>query len=117
MLVHSATAPTAILRTLPALSQDLWAPSAAAAWDAAAALTAIYAPPVPAPPGTAPPGTLPAAPTGPGAADEAFARAVAHGDEHVIKFADTAADVHARTGNPAALAAAVHAARLIPRPA
>ena len=112
MLVHSATAPTAILRTLPALRQDLWAPSAAAAWDAAAALTAIYAPPVP-----APPGTLPAAPTGPDAADEAFARAVAHGDEHVIKFADTAADVHARTGNPAALAAAVHAATLIPRPA
>jgi hypothetical protein len=112
MLVHSATAPTAILRTLPALSQDLWAPSSVAAWDAAAALTSIYAPPVP-----APPGVLPAAPTGPGAADEAFARAVAHGDEHVIKFADTAADVHARTGNPAALAAAVHAAELIPRPA
>jgi hypothetical protein len=112
MLVHSATAPTAILRTLPALSQDLWAPSAAAAWDAAAALTAIYAPPVP-----APSGTLPAAPTGPDAADEAFTRAVAHGDEHVIKFADTAAEVHARTGSPAALAAAVHAAGLIPRPA
>jgi hypothetical protein len=111
MLVHSATAPTAILRTLPALSPDLWAPSAAAAWDAAAALTAIYAPPAP-----APPGTLPAAPSGPGASDEAFARAVAHGDEHVIKFADTAAEVHARTGDPAALAAAVHAAELIPRP-
>jgi hypothetical protein len=112
MLVHSATAPTAILRTLPALSQDLWAPSAAAAWDAAAMITAIYAPREP-----APPETLPPAPAGPGAADETFARAVAHGDEHVIKFADTAADVHARTGNAAALAAAVHAATLIPREA
>ena len=112
MLVHSATAPTAILRTLPALSQDLWAASAAAAWDAAAMLTAIYAPPAP-----APPGTLGAAPAGPGGAEEAFARAVAHGDEHVIKFADTAAEVHARTGNAAALAAAVHAAELIPREA
>jgi hypothetical protein len=112
MLVHSATAPTAILRTLPALSQDLWAPSAAAAWEAAAALTAIYAAPEP-----APRETLPAAPAGPGAADETFARAVAHGDEHVIKFADTAADVHARTGTAAALAAAVHAAALIPREA
>lgn len=112
MLVHSATAPTAILRTLPALSQDLWAPSAAAAWEAAAALTAIYAAPEP-----ALPETLPPAPAGPGAADETFARAVAHGDEHVIKFADTAADVHARTGNPAALAAAAHAANLIPREA
>jgi len=112
MLVHSATAPTAILRTLPALSQDLWAPSAVAAWEAAAALTAIYAAPEP-----APPETLPPAPTGPGAAEEAFARAVAHGDEHVIKFADTAADVHARTGHAAALAAAVHAVDLIPREA
>jgi hypothetical protein len=112
MLVHSATAPTAVLRTLPALSEDLWAPSAAAAWEAAAVITAIYAAPEP-----APPEALPPAPAGPGAADETFARAVAHGDEHVIKFADTAADVHARTGNAAALAAAIHAATLIPREA
>jgi hypothetical protein len=111
MLVHSATAPTAILRTLPALSQDLWPPSATAAWDAAAMITAIYAAPEP-----APPGTLPPAPAGPDAAGETFARAVAHGDEHVIKFADTAADVHARTGRAAALAAAAHAVKLIPRP-
>ncbi|MGH3255558.1 MAG: hypothetical protein ACRDOU_09150 [Streptosporangiaceae bacterium] len=109
MLVHSATAPTAILRTLPALSQDLWAPSAAVAWEAAAMITAIYAPPEP-----APPEVLPAAPAGPGAVDDTFALAVATGDEHVIKFADTAADVHARTGTAAALAAAVHAATLIP---
>ena len=73
MLVHSATAPTAILRTLPALDQNLWVPSVTAAWDAAAALTAIYAPPVP-----APSGTPPAAPAGPDAADEIFARAVAN---------------------------------------
>jgi hypothetical protein len=112
MLVHSATAPTAILRTLPALNQDQWAPSVAAGWEAAAALTAIYAPPLP-----VSPGALAAAPARPAAAEEIFARAVAHGDEHVIKFADTAADVQARTGNPAALAAAVHAAGLIPRPA
>jgi Questin oxidase-like len=110
MLVHAATAPTAILRTLPVLGQDLWAPSAAAAWDAAAAITAIYAPPAP-----APRESLPEAPAGPGAADEAFARAVRNGDEHAIKFADTAAEVHARTGDPAALAAAAHAAALIPR--
>lgn len=110
MLVHSATAPTAVLRTLPALRQDLWAPSTAAAWTAAAALTAIYAPPVP-----APADVLPEAPVGPLAAQEVFARAVDHGDEHVIKFADTAADVHARTGRAAALAAAIRAAELVPR--
>jgi hypothetical protein len=109
MLVHAATAPTAILRTLPALGEYLWAPSAAAAWDAAAAITAIYAPPAP-----APRESLPVAPTGPGAADETFARAVRNGDEHAIKFADTAIEVHARTGDPAALAAAAHAAALIP---
>jgi hypothetical protein len=109
MLVHTATAPTAILRTLPALSQDLWAPSAAAAWDAAAALTAVYAPSA-----AAPAESLPAAPDGPDATAEAFARAVRNGDEHAIKFADTAADVHARTGDPAALAAAVHASDIIP---
>ncbi|HEY3952405.1 MAG TPA: hypothetical protein VGM53_03460 [Streptosporangiaceae bacterium] len=110
MLVHSATAPTAILRSLPALGKDLWAPSAAAAWAAAAALTSIYAPGA-----AAPPEELPDAPPGPDAAAETFARAVGHGDEHVIKFADTAVDVHARTGSPAVLAAAVRAVDLIPR--
>jgi hypothetical protein len=110
MLVHSATAPTAVLRTLPALDRDLWAPSVTAAWDAAAALTASYAPPEP-----APREARPAAPGGPGAVDETFARAVGHGDEHVIKFADAAVDVHARTGDPAALAAAVRAIELTPR--
>ena len=110
MLVHSATAPNAILRTLPALDQQLWAPSAAAAWAAAAALTAIYAPAAP-----ADPAALPDPPGGPQAAEETFTRAVEHGDEHVIKFADTAADVYARTGNPGALAAAIRATQLIDR--
>ena len=110
MLVHSATAPNAILRTLPALDQQLWAPSAAAAWAAAAALTAIYAPAAP-----AEQAALPDPPSGPQAAEETFARAVEHGDEHVIKFADTAADVYARTGNPGALAAAIRATYLVDR--
>jgi hypothetical protein len=110
MLVHSATAPSAIFRTLPALDRQLWAPSVAAAWAAAAALTAVYAPAVP-----AAPAELPDPPAGPRAAEETFARAVEHGDEHVIKFADTAADVYARTGNRDALAAAARAAQLIGR--
>jgi hypothetical protein len=110
MLVHAATAPTAILRTLPALRQDQWAASARAGWEAAAALTAIYAPPA-----SARQSTLPVGSVGPRAADEAFARAVGHGDEHVIKFVDTAIDVYARTGDPAAIAAAGHAVELVPR--
>jgi len=108
--VHSATAPSAILRTLPVLDRALWAPSAAAAWAAAAALTSIYAPAAPAE-RTA----LPDPPGGPQAAEETFARAVEHGDEHVIKFADTATDVFARTGDPAALAAALRATSLVDR--
>lgn len=80
-----------------------------AAWNADAAITAIYAPPEP-----APRETLRQPPAGLDAAGEAFARAVRNGDEHAIKFADTAAEVHARTGDPAALVAAAHAAALIP---
>jgi hypothetical protein len=108
MLVHSATAPNAILRTLPVLDESLWPASAAAAWAAAAALTAIYAAASP-----AARADLPDAPAGTHAAEEAFARAVEHGDEHVIKFADTAADVYARTGGDDALAATVRATQLI----
>ena len=110
MLVHSATAPNAVLRTLPALDQRLWAPSVGASWAAAAALTASYAPAAP-----AGPDGLPDPPAGPQAAEETFARAVGHGDEHVIKFADTAADVYARTGDRDALAAAIRATQLIDR--
>jgi hypothetical protein len=110
LLVHSATAPSAILRTLPVLDRHLWAPSVAAAWAASAALTAAFAPADP-----APDSELPDAPAGPQAADEIFDRAVEHGDEHVIKLADTAVDVYARTGNRDALAAAARAAQLIGR--
>jgi len=108
MLVHSATAPNAILRTLPVLDEALWPASVTAAWAAAAALTAIYAPAQP-----AIRAELPEAPAGTHAAEETFARAVEHGDEHVIKFADTAADVYARTGADDALAAAIRATQLI----
>jgi hypothetical protein len=48
-------------------------------------------------------------------ASDTFGRAVEHGDEHVIKFADTAMDVFSRTGNPAAIAAARRAMGLIGR--
>jgi len=116
MLVHSATAPTAVLRTLPVLPEDLWAPSAIAAFDAAAAITAIYAPAEPAPPRAVPPRAIPGGPAGPEATAEIFDRAVEHGDEHVIKFADTAIEVYGRTGDPAALDAASCAVESVPRP-
>lgn len=98
MLVHAATAPNAVLRTLPALPPTLWAGGLRAAWTASAAVTAMYAPDAPVaftPPGTCTP-------------DEVFERARAHGDEHVVKLADTALDI----GDEPALAAALRAIEL-----
>jgi Questin oxidase-like len=111
LLVHAATAPNAVLRTLPALPRELWAPSLGAAWAVSAALTAAYAPDEPAP-GDA----LPAAPAGPDALGAVLERAATHGDEHVIKLADTAADAYERTRDPDTLAAAVRATTLIDPP-
>ncbi|MEU7582314.1 questin oxidase family protein [Streptomyces sp. NPDC041068] len=98
MLVHAATAPNAVLRTLPALPRALWVPSLRAAWTASAAVTAMYAPDEPV--AYEAPGTF--------SAEEVFERALAHGDEHVIKLADTALDV----GDEKALAAALRGIEL-----
>lgn len=102
MLVHAATAPNAVLRTLPALPGELWSPSLRAAWAASAAVTAAYAPREAAP--------VPAAAAGAPDAGELFARAAAHGDDHTIKFTDTALDV----GDALAFSAAGRAIELNP---
>ncbi|GFN04647.1 hypothetical protein Smic_32030 [Streptomyces microflavus] len=100
MLVHAATAPNAVLRTLPALPDTLWVPSLHAAWAASAAVTSAYGPRE----------ALPVAEhlTAPQEAEELFVRAAAHGDDHTIKFTDTALDV----GDAAALTAAGRAIEL-----
>ncbi|MFD5435100.1 questin oxidase family protein [Kitasatospora sp. NPDC127067] len=98
MLVHAATAPNAVLRTLPALPPALWPASLRAAWTASAAVTAMYAPAAPA--AYVPPGAF--------TPEEVFERALAHGDEHVIKLTDTALDV----GDAPALTAALRAMEL-----
>jgi hypothetical protein len=98
MLVHAATAPNAVLRTLGSLPRNLWAPSLHAAWTASAAVTAMYAPAQPV--DYQPPARL--------TAEEVLERALAHGDEHVIKFTDTALDV----GDDQAFAAAQRAVEL-----
>jgi len=109
MLVHSATAPNAVLRALPALDAGLWAPSLAASWAASSALTAVYAPAEPAP-RTRLPQPAAGGQSSEQTAADTFARAVEHGDEHVIKFADTAVEVFARTGDPDAIAASQRSA-------
>ncbi len=101
MLVHASTAPNAVLRTLPLLPHELWSMSLAAAWSASAAVVAAYAPAVPAGDSAAP-----------GDPDQVIEAALRHGGEHVIKLTDTALSVHARTGDPAALSAALVAVRL-----
>jgi hypothetical protein len=93
MLVHAATAPNAVRRTLPALPPALWVSSLRAAWTASAAVTAMYAPDAPV--AYTPPGTF--------TPEEVFERALVHGDEHVIKLTDTALDV----GDERALTAAL----------
>ncbi|MEU2542565.1 questin oxidase family protein [Streptomyces iakyrus] len=98
MLVHAATAPNAVLRTLGSLPRPLWAPSLHAAWTASAAVTAMY-------PTAEPVADVPAPRC---TAQEVLERALAHGDEHVVKLTDTALDV----GDEQALAAALRAVEL-----
>lgn len=111
LLVHTATAPNAVLHTLPALRHELWRPSLTVAWAASAAITAMYAPAA-----SKPDSELPAAPRADDPAAELMDRAAAHGDEHVIKFTDTATWVYQQTANPAALSAALESARLLDPP-
>lgn len=108
LLVHAATAPNAVLCTLPALPAELWAPSLSAVWSAGAAILSAYAPAT-----AVARDERPVVEPGPDAITSMIDMATAHGDEHVIKFSDTAADVFARTGEPDALAAAARAATLI----
>ena len=101
--MHAATAPAAVLRTLPALPPDLHGPSLAAAWAAAAAVTAAYSPATPA--GR----EVPA----PGSPAEVMRRAADDGDAHAIKFADAAIELWVRDPDPLLLAASRQATQLI----
>jgi questin oxidase-like protein len=104
MLVHSATAPAAVLRTLPALPSSMAGPSVAAAWAASAAVIAAYSPSVP----------RPGRNTATGPADT-IARAVESGDPHAIKFADAAVEMFRADPDPALLAAADQATEELAR--
>ena len=94
MLVHAATAPGAVAMALPSLSTELWLASFDAAWSASVAILAAYSP------AAARPGPLKSL-----GADDALVRAVQHGSEHVIKFADTAMRSYQRSRDRMALAA------------
>lgn len=110
LLVHTATAPNAVLHTLPCLPSELWAPSLAAVWSASAAIVAAYEPAQ-----GRPRAELPEPPNVDDPVSALLERATAHGDEHVIKFTDTALEVFNASGDAEALAAAAYVAQLIPR--
>ncbi|GLZ01845.1 hypothetical protein Acsp02_90960 [Actinoplanes sp. NBRC 103695] len=99
MLVHAATAPTAVLRALPALPGRLWAPSLEAAWAATTAVTAAYSPAGPRPVETL--------------RGDPMEAAAGTADPHAIKFVDAALDVLNRTGDHTILGRAVAAVMLI----
>jgi len=86
----------------------MWPASLAPAWAASAAITATYGPAH-----EEPQQPTAAEETGTDPVAELVDRAITHGNEHVIKFSDTAAEVYAPTGDPRALAAARRAAELI----
>ncbi|WP_041834171.1 questin oxidase family protein [Actinoplanes sp. N902-109] len=102
MLVHAATAPAAVLRTLPALPVALHRPSIAAAWAASTAVTAAYSP---AGPARVEPAVLDPA--------DVIQQAVDSGDPHAIKFADAAVEAYARDADPDLLVASRRATELI----
>jgi len=104
MLVHAATAPSAAMLVLDALPQHLWLPTHTAVWHVSAALTAAYAPLQPWSGPLAKPAASP---------EEAGRLAAANGDEHVIKFTETALRAELR-GLADGRAAAAHALRIIP---
>jgi hypothetical protein len=106
LLVHTATAPNAVAAVLPVLPRHLWAGSYATSWAAVAAIMAMYAP-----------AEAGAVTTGdPGSPNTILDHAAAHGDEHVLKFADTAVDAYHRNPDPDLLRAAQLAGALISAP-
>ncbi|MDR2987038.1 MAG: questin oxidase family protein [Nocardiopsaceae bacterium] len=107
LLIHTATAPNAVRHVLPSLPESLWAASAEQVWTAVAAIQAMYAPPSHAEIQTQ-------AAQSRDAVAEALDRAARHGDEHVIKFTDTALDAFGASSDQSLLAAAALARGLIP---
>lgn len=97
---HAVTAPAAIRLVLPHLPPAYHRPAIARAWQVMAGIIAA-ASPDPAADGLSAE-VLASAP----APATVLGRAVAHGDEHVVKLAEAALREHARTGEPVLLHAA-----------
>lgn len=102
--VHAVTGPSALRPLLPYLGDTTVRAGLAFAWQAAAAMYATF-------------GTRVDLPRvgqfNAGDTDELFDRAIACGDEHAIKFTEVCLREHAFNPDPAYLAAADHAIRML----
>jgi len=104
LLVHAATAPSAAMLVLGTLPKNLWLQTHTALWHVCAAITAGFAPAQTWSGPLAKPADSP---------EEAGQRALENGDEHVIKFTETALRAE-RRGLATGRAAAAHALQIIP---
>ncbi len=108
---HAVTAPAAVRLVLPELPAQQQRASVAASWQAAGAIVAAFA---------APREEAESADPGAEAAESAFtdldARAIEHGDEHVIKLTEAAGREFRRTGDRTLLVAAERFRGRIPPP-
>ena len=110
-LIHGVTAPAAVRLVLPHLPDELHLPSLAALWQMHTALLLAFTSDR-----TGEDTALRhAAETDAPAFDELVARAVAHGDEHVIKFTEAAMREHALRPDPRYATAVLAAHERIPR--
>jgi hypothetical protein len=108
-LLHTVSAPAAIRVMLPHIPSQLHVASYLAVWEATAAILTNFS-------GSAKAEELlpdaPGEPQSPPAPDELIARAVAHGDEHAIKFTEACLREYARRPDSRYLLAP---ARIVPK--
>jgi hypothetical protein len=102
--VHGVTGVMALANIAPEIGEATARAALPYAWQAGCGLYACFGGAAPVADAAAPAGVDP---------DELIERAVAHGDEHVIKF--TEACLHRLSAAPACLAAAAHVSGVIPR--
>jgi hypothetical protein len=110
-LVHGVTAPAAVRLVLPHLPDELHQPSLAALWQVHTALLLAFT----SDHGTEDTARRQAIETDTPAFDELSARALEHGDEHVIKFTEACLREHGLRPDPRYPAAALAAHQRIPR--
>ena len=104
--IHGVTSPTALGNIAPQVSDRTARAAARYAWQAGCGLYSCFGQ-----------DTATAEEFGRSEVDEdeLVDRAIAHGDEHVIKFTEACLHRHALSPSPVYFAAAYHVSRMIPR--